>query len=557
MFSKLSKFTHRRNDSGTASAPDEGSGSHQPVEGGVFKDFRQQLESLTAAGGKNGRSSNCTVELDITWEVHQAMEKYRDGAKFSSILTITGGEVDAQAATCEDYLRENIKGGLPLLQAIQNAWGNRGSGEASGISVNISGRGFDKASISASGSADTVIDLARAFAWFSCAIRPFEEQEGITLSTFTFSFQKPSENNIAVIVSNGPFYDRTRFGGPGKPKGLDVPFDVMVKLSAVNYPLETDRGVVLQGFNTLLVATAEWRYGAGTAIQWHFKDSCPTYELSDYLQEERYQVLSEERDGTQFETVKLAARTFIGWGKDCHMKLAEADLTRLSVTRLGNVDKKPKMKNFSLGATLSQILGISAAANIELQDGQIQYPEDRVFEVMFEQAQSEPVLLFAPKEKRGWLIPRLQVLECMARVNKKEYPNGAQTLPAALNLSLCRTQLLEGLSDKALKEELNTDSEEALAKAGSLRVLISDLAKGLKWAESHSLTFRQSKANPKQVIHSTIYGMDFYKIATQKNSYYVQESDILRLPWGLDTSRFVYIALQRNTNERRLFGRCC
>jgi hypothetical protein len=50
------------------------------------------------------------------------------------------------------------------------------------------------------------------------------------------------------------------------PKGLDIPFEVMVDLAAVDYSFEYERGIILKGFLTLLVVTAKWVMDSAIAV---------------------------------------------------------------------------------------------------------------------------------------------------------------------------------------------------------------------------------------------------------------------------------------------------
>ena len=62
------------------------------------------------------------IEINIEWEVHQAIYRYSNLENFSRICTINGGEINAQAASCEDYMQEHFTVGKDLLHAFQTAW---------------------------------------------------------------------------------------------------------------------------------------------------------------------------------------------------------------------------------------------------------------------------------------------------------------------------------------------------------------------------------------------------------------------------------------------------
>ena len=93
-----------------------------------FRELRQQPFS-TCENQQHGHR----IELNIDWEVHQAMCRYPNSNNFSQICTINGGEIDAQAAACEDYIQEHFAVGKDILYAIQSAWGLGASYEANPI----------------------------------------------------------------------------------------------------------------------------------------------------------------------------------------------------------------------------------------------------------------------------------------------------------------------------------------------------------------------------------------------------------------------------------------
>ena len=56
----------------------------------------------------------------------------------------------------------------------------------------------------------------------------------------------------------------------------------MVELSAIVFSFNHDRGIVMKGFDLILVATKKWVSESGTAIQWHLVEA--DYEKGDILE---------------------------------------------------------------------------------------------------------------------------------------------------------------------------------------------------------------------------------------------------------------------------------
>ena len=138
------------------------------------------------------------MELRLDWKAPQAMKFYAEGTELSSILTIGGGAIDTQAATCKDHLRENFGGiGLAMLDVVQKAWNSKkkksrlgkntgdGLAELPVILQSLEGSGHEILVITASGEISSLPKVVGAFAWLRCAIR-LASEEFLALSTFQF-----------------------------------------------------------------------------------------------------------------------------------------------------------------------------------------------------------------------------------------------------------------------------------------------------------------------------------------------------------------------------------
>ncbi|KAK8851752.1 ankyrin repeat-containing domain protein [Apiospora arundinis] len=530
-----------------------------------FVELRRQLTYLLCHDDQPVGSDNCRVQLRVTWEVYQAMRLYKKGASFASILTISGNEVDAQAATCESYLREHFESGSTVIQAIQLAWESGSqcitdqyNRELQHLSVEISGSDAEMATIAASGSSSILIDVACAFAWFCAAIRPIPSHS-LSLSTFAFSCYargEPAGNSLVnvdlnllfrqvkpgdscwhglfertMIVLDGPISSREQFGQPGTsnyalPKGLDVQFNVMLEIAAINYPIEYDRGVILKGFSTLLVTTGKWTIGASTAIQWHFDSSCHGGALSKYLQDEKYRVSELGETGAQFEAVSKASRTFVGWGNTHEIQLHKVNLSDVKVTKLDKVENVLRFKSTAINIALGKApVTIGANATFEIQRGSLRHGEETQFHEMIVRAGLNPVLLYAPEEGRGWLVPQLRVLECMAHINIQKYQFSDRLPPSDLDLPSCKARLLEHLRHPVLRGML--DNDESNANIFRLRELLHQLAIFLDWAETQALC--QSIWDPRRLSGAdTIYGLDFYKLAMRHRVHDLKKYQVKR-----------------------------
>ncbi|KAK4061997.1 uncharacterized protein Triagg1_10160 [Trichoderma aggressivum f. europaeum] len=371
-----------------------------------FIDFEKHLASLV-------RYTH--MELKINWEVPQAMQLYRNGVHFSTILTISGNETDAQAAVCKGYALEHFpKTGKVLLDYVQAAWDSEeslhGDEEVSESLNKVSVRfkhlqdsEYQTAIVTASGTLGDLTELARAFTWLCCAIRP-AQSGNICLSTFQFCLytRRDSPDSViievqllplreannrkscwrdlftnAIIALDAPISDRSRFreiGGNRRdfsiPKGLDIPFDIMVNLAAVNYPFEYEDGIVLKGSATLLAATAAWETHAGTAFQWHLvSDGGNGISLSEYT--DKYHIYQGEGNSASFklELLKNATRTFLGWCGSYLIQLANVDPAAIEVTQLSGAGAFLILKSLGINAGVSKSpASLAASVTFEVQN---------------------------------------------------------------------------------------------------------------------------------------------------------------------------------------------
>lgn len=102
---------------------DQGFPSTPPTTTLHLKDSGFEQLSRCLVAGKAEHLAQCRkLEVDVYWEVPLAMTRYKQSQGFGPIVTISGNQTDAQAATACDYLQEHTSCGDVLLKAIQKAW---------------------------------------------------------------------------------------------------------------------------------------------------------------------------------------------------------------------------------------------------------------------------------------------------------------------------------------------------------------------------------------------------------------------------------------------------
>jgi hypothetical protein len=219
-----------------------------------FADLYTQLVSAYSSEEEHSPFDRHRMELSVEWEVPQALRLYKRGTRFSSILAISGNEIDAQAATCKDYLQEHFKTGQTLLHAVQATWDTKTlynteppEGNLRHLSVKLSDLERQTVVVTASGTSSSLTEVASAFAWLCCALRP-ALSEHLSFSTFQFDFHATTNqscSNVVVklqllrktagdrsscwhhlfkkanIILDGPISDRSRFEqSKGNQKGM-------------------------------------------------------------------------------------------------------------------------------------------------------------------------------------------------------------------------------------------------------------------------------------------------------------------------------------------------
>ncbi|KUJ14125.1 uncharacterized protein LY89DRAFT_671502 [Mollisia scopiformis] len=295
----------------------------------------------------------------------------------------------------------------------------------------------------------------------------------------------------------------------------------MVNLAAVDYPFEYERGIVLKGFNTLLVVTAKRVTDSGSAFQWHFVHSKNNIPLSRYTDDERYHIWEEEEESRpQLENIREAIRTFLGWNDCYEIQLGEVDPSDVTVTTLCRMGRSLALKTVGFNAGIGKSpMTVGASATFEVQEDSVRHSRETRFIEMIASSITTPILLYAPDERRGWLVAQLWVLVYMALIYAQQHELEPAPPKAYSNLERTRKLLIENSELKLLPK--GVDKEKAELVAYPLKDLLCDLAQGLEWAEEHA---RRQRKIP--LRHDRIYGLEFFELATRQKNYFVKECKI-------------------------------
>lgn len=79
-------------------------------------------EAVTDTRRVKNSNDPLQVSVHVFWELKEFMhQEFSADERLSSVLTITGSETDAQAATCHEYIGENWPRGLHLLKVVEDS----------------------------------------------------------------------------------------------------------------------------------------------------------------------------------------------------------------------------------------------------------------------------------------------------------------------------------------------------------------------------------------------------------------------------------------------------
>ena len=537
---------HGSDDSGTS---DEQPGT--PLFRTYGKGFAQLRKYLSEEYSESTTLDQHRLKIEAKCEVN------RSGPlpNFKSLLMISGNQIDAQAATVESYLHEHFSTGQFLLNALQLLWE---SGESlaiddpsSGIhqfSLQFQTLRRDGVKMIVLGQQEVLLELSTALCWFCCALRqaPKEPDHDIHLSNFQFNLEVRSFQHSLIFrieidpiwespISGGicwhSLFNRTTivFGAPiadraGKliesskskplycssitdspifvdhplPRGLEVPFDVMVELAAVTMPFEYPAGLFLTGFKTLLMATAVWTTTGGKGIQWHFIASEERIDFSRYIENAACDFRG---TAPAFEDA-AASRAFIGWADSYDLQLSRLNSDNVRTADLARAGDYLKFK----GITASAAFGKSPATgsigfNFEWVNSLQRHDGKALFREIVVDSSTCPVLLYCQTEQRGWIVPKLPVIEMMAFLHIKKY-GVSDDRSNDRNMGGVKHLLQTHLKHPALLALLNHDQHDNAHIVRELVVVMNDM---LVFAECSVRS--QMRFSPLRLVREVIYGM--------------------------------------------------
>ncbi len=235
------------------------------------------------------------------------------------------------------------------------------------------------------------------------------------------------ENCWLPLFESGVIAKRSRPEIPNLEKGdcfhgLEVSFNLMVQLSAVEIPVLIDGGVILVGYQTALVPTRI----AGSSIQWHLETESESRLNPFKLQSTRSNWVK-RTDWKSFKDL----RCFIGWCRSAQINLGTSILTdEVRWSSEKSQKKTLRWSGISVGAqaVVASPLQIGPVGQITFTfvHNKIMFSPSRVFGKMLKDTSKEVVIVVDCSDRRAWLVPKLSLLLHMSHVWIRRhgiYPN--------------------------------------------------------------------------------------------------------------------------------------
>ncbi|CAI7661292.1 unnamed protein product [Penicillium pancosmium] len=192
-------------------------------------------------------------------------------------------------------------------------------------------------------------------------------------------------------------------------KGLEIPFDLMLSLSAAEIALKIEGGVVFIGYSTLLFPTAIH----GNSAQFHLLTSSEG-QINPYIQKYKSRALT--TDVSQFKKM----RCFLGWCTHADVNLGTKKLPK-SIKYSGGANKGKSLQIdgfstlFQAGASAPFSAVASLQANFSYHEHGLNFPPHKQYEKLLQGTSREVALVYDSGEQRCWLVPKLSLLLHMSQ----------------------------------------------------------------------------------------------------------------------------------------------
>ncbi|KAJ5133971.1 hypothetical protein N7476_002809 [Penicillium atrosanguineum] len=299
-------------------------------------------------------------------------------------------------------------------------------------------------------------------------------------------------------------------------RGLVLDFNILLGLSAVEYPLLVDTGTILMGYSTALVPIRETEDGM---ILWHLEIAKDDFQLkvanleatrSNWLRTESLDYLQSKK-------------ALLGWCSKAHILLGTDRLApevTWSAARNKPVTWKWKGANLQgVFQTASPVqIGLQAGGSFERTSNRLRFDPSAMYLKCLRNSALEQIIVYDVSAKRAWLVPLLSVLHHMllVYVHSVEEESLVSNAPMAGLLSDGTPVSLKVLRDKG---------DMVIEGSGNHTLTIAQLI--MKFSTN------MSRLSPQKPKRSTIYGYEFMDIVMDSTRSELKKEPLQRegLAW--------------------------
>lgn len=190
-------------------------------------------------------------------------------------------------------------------------------------------------------------------------------------------------------------------------KGLELSFEMMVSMAAVELSLVVEGGIILMGYSTILIPVAV----VGKVAQWH---------LISRSSKEKGQINPHATNlGPRMETTDLAQfhgkRCFLGWCRSAQINLGTEGLpAEVDYTNSREVERSLIRDGFSvltqLGASapLNAVLGFQT--NLRYTSHRVRFTQMNNYRKLLRDTAREVAMVYDSGTRQCWLVPKLSLL---------------------------------------------------------------------------------------------------------------------------------------------------
>lgn len=290
--------------------------------------------------------------------------------------------------------------------------------------------------IRVSGSQSTLISIGQQLAWLAAISRAPEHDE-LTYShvhlrsletgdfKITVSGDRPSCKGDDICWH--PLFARTviAYGFPVPPRsaemGIEIPFNIMLRLARISYAVTYDDGLVLCGYSTLLFPSASYPPQSESmlqshSVQWHLVTSTNDHQrISAGVELAQYDHLWVK---IKDEKLLQNARTFLGhYRVSCvHLGTENSGFSDISDSSLADDKPNPaiSVRSGNIGTSGLGILGANVNVEVVLPRGLVRLCKIDYYNDILRTAKNMPIMLYDANKQQAWLVSTLSIILHMA-----------------------------------------------------------------------------------------------------------------------------------------------